>query len=150
MHAVLVRDWETVGAIRGWHEKSQPGALVLLPAEPGPPPDALPSGAHPLENRLRAEGPAAPWVRALLAGSEVLHPSGRVLRRATGAVFLTGAGSPSGPLRRRAELKALGHDIAQQEANLGAALDRLERRHPNDPNTLPMNVLVMARRPADA
>lgn len=32
---------------------------------------------------------------------------------------------------------------------VGVALDRMERRSPNDPYTLPMNVLVMARRPSD-
>jgi hypothetical protein len=32
---------------------------------------------------------------------------------------------------------------------MGVALDRAERRSPNDPYTLPMNLLLVARRPAD-
>jgi chromosome segregation protein len=118
MHAVLVRDGETVRAIREWHAEHQPGALVLLPLDPGP----LAVGElQPLDDRLRVEGPATGWVRAALAGSEVLDQAGRVLRRASGAIFLSGAGAPSGPLRRRAELAALVHDVERAEADLVAA-----------------------------
>ncbi|MEO8453427.1 MAG: AAA family ATPase, partial [Gemmatimonadota bacterium] len=123
MHAVLVRDWETVNAIHTWHDESQPGALVLLPLNPGPHVNGF--GPSPLEERLRADGPAAEWVRALLAGSEVLDPAGRVLKRATGAVFLAGASAPSGPLRRRADLVALSQDIALAESQLQDAALRL-------------------------
>jgi chromosome segregation protein len=118
MHAVLVRDRETVHAVQSWHAELQPGSLVLLPLDPGPAPSA--DGA-PLDQRLQAEGPAAGWVHAALAGSEVLDPAGRVLRRASGAIFLSGAAAPSGPLRRRAELAALGQDIERYEAGLVAA-----------------------------
>jgi chromosome segregation protein len=128
-HAVLVRDVESVDAIRAWHAEQQPGALVLLPAHPGP---VLPSDAPPLDGRFRAEGPAAAWVRAALAGSQVLDEAGHVLRRASGAIFLGGAAAPSGPLRRRAELETLGHEaelasiaLGAAEADLGAALARL-------------------------
>lgn len=128
-HAVLVRDLETVDAIRAWHAEQQPGALVLLPAEPGP---SVPPAATPLDGRITAEGPAAAWVRAALAGSQVLDGSGHVLRRASGAIFLGGAAAPSGPLRRRAELASLAQESAQAsaalaaaEANLAATLARL-------------------------
>jgi chromosome segregation protein len=60
-------------------------------------------------------------VRAALAGSEILDDSGHVLRRASGAIFLSGAGTPSGPLRRRAELATLVQDVAQAEAAVSAA-----------------------------
>ena len=36
MHAVLVRDHDTVRAIQAWHAEHQPGSLVLLPLDPGP------------------------------------------------------------------------------------------------------------------
>jgi len=118
MHAVLVRDAETVRAVQAWHAKHQPGALVLLPLDPGP---QTVGEALPLDDRLRAEGPAAGWVRAALAGSEVLDRSGRVLRRASGAIFLSGAAAPSGPLRRRAELASLVQDVERAGGAVAAA-----------------------------
>ena len=61
--------------------------------------------------------------------------SGRVLRRASGAIFLSGAAAPSGPLRRRAELSSLAQDVergagalAAAEAALQAAIARLAER----------------------
>ncbi|MGH7510589.1 MAG: chromosome segregation protein SMC [Gemmatimonadales bacterium] len=122
MHAVLVRDGETVRAVQAWHEEHQPGALVLLPLDPGP---LTPLDTQPFDDRLRTQAPASGWVRAALAGSEVLDDAGRVLRRASGAIFLSGAGAPSGPLRRRAELASLVQDTAQTEAALAAADESL-------------------------
>jgi len=118
MHAVLVRGEDTVSAIQKWHAQHQPGALVLLPLEPGP--TILPSGQS-FDDRLQAQGPAAGWVHAALAGSEVLDEEGRVLRRASGAIFLTGIGAPFGPIRRRAELATLNQEVEQAEATLNAA-----------------------------
>src|SRR5947209_2951224 len=107
LHAVLVRDAAAVDAIRRWHEQAQPGPLVLLPSVPGP---RLAADGHPLKDDLRVDGPAATWVRALLAGHEVLEGGengGRALRRANGAVFLAGpTAAGGGPLERRAELEA--------------------------------------------
>jgi chromosome segregation protein len=123
MHAVLVRDGATVQAVQAWHAEHQPGALVLLPLEPGPQAGA---DAPPLDDRLRAEGPGAGWARAALAGSEVLDPSGRILRRASGAIFLSGAGTPSGPLRRRAELASLVQEVERGGAAVAAAAAALE------------------------
>ena len=80
MHAILVRDQAAVEAIRQWHMESQPGALVLLPADSGP--QGPRNGRSPLEAKLRADGPAASWVQALLGGSEVLDARGFALRRA--------------------------------------------------------------------
>jgi chromosome segregation protein len=123
MHAVLVRDWHAINAIHAWHEETQPGALVLLPVDPGPAEEG--SGTHPLASRLSAEGPAAAWINSLLRGSEVLHPSGRVLKRRSGAVLLTGIAAPSGPIRRRADLAALGQEIEVQQAQVAAIVERL-------------------------
>src|SRR5690606_36551466 len=118
MHAVVVRDRATVPAIQEWHREEQPGALVLLPLDPGP---QLSADHLPMDARLRAEGPAEAWVRAALAGSEILDESGRVLRRASGAISLSGQGAPTGPLRRRAELASLVQDVEQSELALAAA-----------------------------
>ena len=127
MHAVLVRDTATVRAVETWHAAHQPGALVLLPLDPGP---QLSGAPQPLDDRLRAAEPATGWVQAALAGSEVLDDAGRVLRRASGAIFLSGAGAPSGPLRRRAEIATLGSDVeaaASAVSGAEAALDATVR-----------------------
>ncbi len=118
MHAVLVRDLATSLDIQTWHAAQQPGALLLLPLDPGP---AFVADGQPLDDRLLAHDVAAGWVHAALSGSAVLDTGGRVLRRASGAIFLSGAGSPTGPLRRRAELASLGEEVMVAEAALGAA-----------------------------
>jgi len=126
LHAVLVRDASAVETIRRWHEKTQPGPLVLLPSVPGP---RLTADGHPLTDDLRVDGPAAAWVRALLAGNEVLDGGGgRALRRANGAVFLAGPTvAGGGPLERRAELEALAQEVRDGEAHRGSAATTLER-----------------------
>ncbi|HEX5005383.1 MAG TPA: AAA family ATPase, partial [Gemmatimonadales bacterium] len=119
VHAVLVRDDDTVREVQRWHAGSEAGAIVLLSAARGP---AGAGGGHPLEATLRVEDPAAArWVRALLGGSEVLDTTGRALRRGNGAVLLSAAGVPSGPLRRRAELEGLGNDLLAAQLTLAAA-----------------------------
>ncbi len=123
MHAVLVRDSDAVEAIRAWHAEVQPGALVLLPVSPGP---STVSAMATLDERLHVEGPAREWVRAALAGSEVLDEAGTVLRRASGAIFLSAAAAPTGPLRRRAELKQLVADVASAGSRLDAAKSSLD------------------------
>ncbi|HEY3279272.1 MAG TPA: chromosome segregation protein SMC [Gemmatimonadales bacterium] len=127
LHAVLVRDASAVDAVRAWHAEAQPGPLVLLPCVPGP---RLAADGHPLKDELRVDGPAAAWVRALLAGHEVLEGgSGRALRRANGAVFLDGAagsGAGSGPLQRRAELETLEQELREAEAATGRAQATLD------------------------
>jgi chromosome segregation protein len=112
LHAVLVRDAAAVDAIRAWHAETQPGPLVLLPCVPGP---RLAADGHPLRDELRVDGPAAAWVRSLLAGHEVLD-DGRALRRANGAVFLDGGAASAGPLQRRAELETLEQEVREAEA----------------------------------
>jgi chromosome segregation protein len=118
VHAVLVRDSAAIQAIQAWHALEHPGAIVLLPADRSP---ASSADDGPLQNRLYAQGPAQNWVRSLLAGSEVLEPAGRAIRRPNGAVLLAGAPSPSGPLRRRAELESLAHDVGEAQATLHRA-----------------------------
>ncbi|HEY3021683.1 MAG TPA: hypothetical protein VGJ32_15905, partial [Solirubrobacteraceae bacterium] len=123
LHAVLVRDASAIEAIRTWHAEAQPGPLVLLPCVPGP---RLAADGHPLKDELRVDGPAAAWVRALLAGHEVM--SGGALRRANGAVFLDAStGTSAGPLQRRAELETLQQEVRDATAardRAGAVLDQ--------------------------
>jgi chromosome segregation protein len=120
LHAVLVRDVSAIDDIRRWHAQEQPGPLLLLPCVPGP---RVGADGHPLKDELRVDGPAAAWVRALLAGHEVLD-GGLALRRANGAVFLAGA-SPGGPLLRRAELEGLELEVRDGEvARSRAAAER--------------------------
>jgi chromosome segregation protein len=129
LHAVLVQDASTIDAIRAWHAETEPGPLVLLPCVPGP---RLAADGHPLKDELRVDGPAAAWVRALLAGHEVLPAGdGRAVRRANGAVFLDGGtpnegGGGGGPLQRRAELETLEQDVQEAEAARGRAAATLE------------------------
>jgi chromosome segregation protein len=113
LHAVLVRDASVVDAISTWHAETQPGPLLLLPCVPGP---RLGADGHPLKDELRVDGPAAAWVRALLAGHEVLGAG--ALRRANGAIFLDSSTATSGgPLQRRAELEALEKELRDAERN---------------------------------
>ncbi|HZH40209.1 MAG TPA: AAA family ATPase [Gemmatimonadales bacterium] len=125
LHGVLVRDESAIAEIQRWHESAQPGPLVLLPCYPGPRQGA---DGHPLKDDLRVDGPAVAWVRALLAGHEVLAGA-RALKRANGAVFLDSAGS-AGPLQRRAELEQLEQEIAEAtkaSARAGSDLDAAAR-----------------------
>ena len=132
LHAVLVRDESAIAAIRAWYEEAKPGPLVLLPCVPGP---RLAADGHPLKDALRVDGAAAAWVRALLAGHEVLD-DGKALRRANGAVFLDGGGSGGsggsgsdrgGPLQRRAELESLEQEVGDAAASDTRAAQELER-----------------------
>lgn len=122
MHAVLVRNSAAAEAVQEWHAQHQPGPLVLLPVDPGPASFSATDKAH---DRVHAEGPAADWVRAALAGSEVLDESGRVLRRASGAIFLSGVGAPFGPIRRRAELATLVQEVESADRALAATEESL-------------------------
>ncbi len=116
LHAVLVRDASAIEAISAWHAETRPGPLVLLPCVPGP---RLGADGHPLQDELRVDGPAAAWVRALLAGHEVIGSG--ALRRANGAVFLDSSTPAAGPLQRRAELEALEKEVRDAQSNLDRA-----------------------------
>ncbi|MEO5799535.1 MAG: chromosome segregation protein SMC [Gemmatimonadales bacterium] len=122
VHAVLVRDEAVIPEIQAWHQQEQPGTLILLPMNPGPR-----SSTGALDARLKVDSQAAPWVAALIGGAEVLDASGRALRRANGAVYLTGPTAATGPIRRRAELKSLVREIDTTSATLATADARRQR-----------------------
>jgi chromosome segregation protein len=121
-HAVLVQDAETVSAIQAWHTAEQPGALILLPVQPGP----VTKGGS-IDPRLRVDPRAVAWIAALVGGSEMMERSGRALRRANGAIYLTSPSTSSGPIRRRAELKSLADNIEKAATSLAAVESRRAR-----------------------
>jgi len=100
VHAVVVRDRAAADAVRAWHAEANPGALLLLPL------DAIAGSggdATELASRVRAEGPAGGWVRALLGRVRTID-DGAGFVDARGAVWLPARETGAGPLRRRAEL----------------------------------------------
>jgi len=132
MHAVVVSDLAACDAIYAWHREAGTGPLLLLPLEPGPAGEGRDAA---LTAPVEGGGPAERWVRALLAGAKPFAPAGDAVIRANGAVFLPGPSGAGGPLRRRAELEALGDDtsrlaaaLADQERALVAAAGQLELR----------------------
>lgn len=127
VHAVVVRDRGVADAVRQWHARSTPGALLLLPL------DALAAAdegtdAEELAGRVQSEGPVRAWVRALL-GKVRSMDDGTAFVDARGAVWLPGTGSGAGPLRRRAELFQLRADLQTIGARREAALTALQRVH---------------------
>jgi chromosome segregation protein len=120
MHAVLVRDENTVREIQGWHEREHPGTLILLPLD-----RALPAAPGGMPGGLRVDAVAAPWVAAIIGGASSLG-NGRGVRRADGSVWLTSPASTAGPLRRRSELKALAGRVEATSAASREAEGRQE------------------------
>src|SRR2546425_2553289 len=70
------------------------------------------STLFPYTTLFRSDGPAAAWVRTLLAGHEVLD-GGRALRRANGAVFLAGAGEEHRSEEHTSELQSLAYLVCR-------------------------------------
>ena len=105
VHAVVVRDRAAADAVRAWHAEANPGALLLLPLDAasgiGSSGDADGLGA-----RVRADGAAGGWVRALLGRVHATN-DGNGFVDARGAVWLPAREAGAGPLRRRAELEEL-------------------------------------------
>lgn len=119
LHAVLVRDGAAADAVREWHGKNNPGPLLLLPM------DVV--AAHTddasneaLADRIDAAPTARGWVRALLGRARALG-DGAAFVDARGAVWLPGAATGAGPLRRRAELFGLRAELSAAIAARDAA-----------------------------
>jgi len=126
LNAVLVRDEGAVGEIRRWHAETAPGPLLLLPVSPGPALRGAPSEA------VEAAAPAREWVAALLTGDTPLDAEAQAIRRASGAVFLSGDSGSGGPLARRAELDGLradGERARRRMADLERAIEAAQRAH---------------------
>ena len=119
VHAVLVRDRAAAEAIRAWHAATNPGPLLLLPA------DSLSAntqedGSEDLSRLVRSETPAASWVRTLLGR---VHPieNGTGFVDARGAIWLPANTAGPGPLRRRAEIGELRRALIEVDSSRRAA-----------------------------
>ncbi|HEX6631619.1 MAG TPA: AAA family ATPase, partial [Gemmatimonadaceae bacterium] len=128
LHAVLVRDREATEAVRRWHARANPGPLLLLPLDAEPPDHATEgdSDATTLLARVNAAPAARGWIRNLL-GRVRAEEAGAAFVDARGAVWLPGAVSGPGPLRRRAELGELRDAVAAAEAARLLATDGAEQ-----------------------
>ncbi len=133
LHAVLVRDAEAAQAVRVWHARTNPGPLLLLPldAEPGEYGSRLASNrnadeADALLGRVNAAPAARAWVRNLLQHVRSTD-AGAAFVDARGAVWLPGAVSGPGPLRRRAELSELREAVSAAAAARDAAASLAEQ-----------------------
>jgi len=102
LNAVLVKDRETADAVVAWHAEKQPGALAILPVEPGP----AVQGTEQQDVELQVQEPAGKWVNVLIAGKTATAGSHLVMREPTGAIWLSNRDA-SGPLSRKAEIVEL-------------------------------------------
>jgi chromosome segregation protein len=113
VHAVLVRDRETAESIRAWHAATNPGPLLLLPA------DSLHAhhdeDGEDLSRLVRSESPAALWVKTLLGRVRPIE-SGTGFVDSRGAIWLPGNIAGPGPLRRRAEIGELKRSLVDAES----------------------------------
>jgi chromosome segregation protein len=120
LHAVLVRDHDVADAVREWHRRTSPGPLLLLPLDAANLEGRAAAFADSLSSKLDTAPTARAWVQALLGQTKVLD-DGAGFVDARGAVWLPGAESGAGPLRRRAELYALKAELAGTAAARDAA-----------------------------
>ena len=121
VNAVLVRDRATAEAVRAWHASTSPGPLLLLPIESVAVNDGdIEAGADDLADLVQASAPAIHWVRSLL-GRVKPEENGTAFIDGRGAVWLPGAESGTGPLRRRAEIADLHTAVMNSAAARQAA-----------------------------
>ncbi len=120
LHAILVRDRAAAESIRAWHAATNPGPLLLLPADSMPPSSDSSSDADDLSHLVRSESGAAHWVRTLLGRVKTIE-NGTAFVDARGAIWLPGNVAGPGPLRRRAEIGDLRRSLVAAEAARSAA-----------------------------
>jgi chromosome segregation protein len=126
VHAVLVRDKATAEAIRAWHAATNPGPLLLLPADSPAPSngDGVDYGDD-LSRLVRSESPAAHWVRTLLGRVRPIE-SGTGFVDSRGAIWLPANVAGPGPLRRRAEISESRRSLVDAESARTSALSAAE------------------------
>ncbi|MFQ5691076.1 MAG: chromosome segregation SMC family protein [Gemmatimonadota bacterium] len=142
LHGLVVKDWESVAAVRRWlADREDDSGVLLLPLDPGPRPSATAAapGSGDLLSRVEAIGAGARWVRALLAGVSLgrkgsFAPAAGAWTLADGsgqdpwgAVRLGPLAGARGALTRRAELEELTRRSASVERELEAARQTLEQ-----------------------
>ncbi len=115
VHAVLVRDRGTAEAIRLWHAATNPGPLLLLPA------DSIAEGNgniapddDDLSRLVTSESAASHWVKTLLGRVRAIE-NGTGFVDARGAIWLPANVAGPGPLRRRAEISELRRSLVEAE-----------------------------------
>jgi chromosome segregation protein len=123
LHAILVRDAQAAERVREWHARVNPGPLLLLPLDVAHPPDD--GAAEPLVALADVAEPAREWLRVLLHAVRPMD-SGDAFVDARGAVWLPGNATGRGPLRRRAELRAVGGELQTAGTARGAAAEAAE------------------------
>jgi chromosome segregation protein len=125
VHAVLVRDRDAAEAIRAWHAATNPGPLLLLPADASIPDTNHDHDGEDLSRLVRSESPAAHWVRALLGKVRAIE-SGTGFVDARGAIWLPANMAGPGPLRRRAEIGELRRGLVDADNTRKAATGTAE------------------------
>ena len=136
VHAVLVRDRQTAESIRAWHAATNPGPLLLLPADTVSSSHTDEEHDDDLSRLVRSESPAAHWVRTLLGRVRAIE-SGTGFVDSRGAIWLPANVAGPGPLRRRAEIGDLRRAAIEAEGakrsaqitaeSIRAELDAAER-----------------------
>ncbi len=116
VHAVLVRDRAAAESIRLWHAATNPGPLLLLPADSvaegkG---DAAGTGDDDLSGLVSSQSPAAHWVKSLLGNVRQIE-AGTGFVDSRGAIWLPATTAGPGPLRRRAEIGELSRSLVAAE-----------------------------------
>jgi chromosome segregation protein len=122
-HAVLVRDRAAAESVRRWHERVNPGPLLLLPLDAVPVSAPGSGGPDTPGISVEARAPASAWVSALLGRVQPLD-GGVAFVDARGAVWLPGAEGGPGPVRRRAEMASLRLELETVEGARKAAMVR--------------------------
>ena len=136
VHAVLVRDRQAAESIRAWHAATNPGPLLLLPADTVSSSHTDAEHDDDLSRLVRSESPAAHWVRTLLGRVRAIE-SGTGFVDSRGAIWLPANVAGPGPLRRRAEIGDLRRAAIEAEGakrsaqitaeSIRAELDAAER-----------------------
>lgn len=123
IHAILVKNREVADDIRAWHAATNPGPLLLLPADSiGNAHEGSDETHDELSKLVRSESPAAHWARTLL-GRVTPIENGTGFVDGRGAIWLPANVAGPGPLRRRAEISESRRDLSQAESARVAAAE---------------------------
>jgi chromosome segregation protein len=121
VHAVLVRDRAAADSIRAWHASTNPGPLLLLPADSAVAREDVDLNDDDLSRLVRSESPASHWVKSLLGRVRTIE-SGTGFVDARGAIWLPANVAGPGPLRRRAEIADLRSSLVEAESSKQSAV----------------------------
>lgn len=122
VHAVIVRDRTVAESIRVWHASTNPGPLLLLPADSDStePPAATGEIEGELSLLVKSQSTAARWVRKLL-GRVTAIDGGTGFVDARGAIWLPANVAGPGPLKRRADINDARRELLVSEKLCGTS-----------------------------